>query len=254
MLLIRCPSCLTELDTPADRLGESIRCSRCQTEFVANAPDGSVGAEPAVHPRTDDLDTQDGSVRRQGRGRRRRFAIYLVVFLLLAVAGNWLIAVLNTPIRFSDSAWHEHAIPDGSASVDVPVTMSPEYYEDAGFGATIHKDSWESSGLKNAWFGFGVIDYPASDPITLEEVFRNQRDEYVRTNGGGVREQDLTVQDCPAKEFQAGDWVSTRTVYRIVFLQEASRKRFFLVLAGGRALSETDRSKFIESFRIKSRK
>jgi LSD1 subclass zinc finger protein len=271
--LVTCPSCRTELDVPADWLGDSIRCSDCQAEFVARAP---ARARPSARPRDDEddrprrravYDDDDDEDDRPRRRRRRpqkgggagKVLLILggVGLLILLVCGGgigWFVVSIGKPMTFAESDWRDHPVPDGAASVQVPVAMKPDPIPSPGFGVTVHKDMWEASGLKDAAFAFGVVDCPAGNPITLEEVYRDERDEVVDiVDGRIVSERNLTVQGCPAKEFEFASG-NAHGVYRIVFLQERTRKRFFLIMAGGRNMTAADRSKFIESFRIKTRK
>lgn len=259
MPLISCPSCRAELDIPADWLGESITCSDCQTEFVARA---SARPRSAPRPRLDDDEDDDDRPRRRRPPKKSSTGPTLLILgglglLVLLVCGGgigWFVVSLTKSVTFKESDWREHSLFDGGATVQVPVTLTPDPILNPGFGVTAHKDRWEAAGIKDAAFAFGVIDCQANNPITLDEVYSEERDEIVKVvQGRVVNERTLTIQGCPAKEFEVAAGNAT-VVCRYVYLSERNRKRFFVIMAGGRNMTAADRAKFIESFRIKTRK
>jgi hypothetical protein len=252
--LVQCPNCRTELDIPADWVGESIQCGVCQTEFVARP-------RPTARPRRDD-DYDDRPRRRRrpkqkGGGGKLLLILGGVGLVLLLMCGGgigWLVYSFIKPIEFAESAWNEYTFPDGGASVHVPVPLSNHPMPNPGFGITTRKDSWVAPGPKDAAFVFGVIDCPADNPVTLEDMYGAERDEVVKSvKGRVVSERSLTAQGCQAKEFEFSSG-EAHGLYRLVYLQEQDRKRFFMIMAAGRNISPADRSRFVESFKIKSRK
>lgn len=265
MPFVRCPACDEEMEIEADWYGRRVACPSCDKQFVARRPGEAEDDEEDARSRRrtraweDDDEEDDRPLRKKkhrperpmpmGRGTKQLIltaAIVGPILLMCLGCGGWLAYLIFAPVSYPEP-WVAHALPDQSYSVrfpQVPTTADPV----GGFGISGTGTKWilEEPGTADSACAFGYIDNAVEpfDQWFQEDVRGIQREIGVSASSPKA----VTAAGLSGKEveFKVGP---TKVVYRLFDASDGRQKRFILVMAGGRNLSEADRNKFLDSLK-----
>jgi len=191
--------------------------------------------------------------------RKKSGGSWLPILIILGIlvmccggGGYWVYSEANEPVKFEDSAWKDYSISDGSCSAKFPAPPVNEPLYGTP-GVTGNKQIYNATGLKDAAMLLGYIDYSNPYAGLFERACQLERDEIKSAiNGRVVRETPIRVQGFEAKEYEFESQGVT-IIYRLIHMPGQFKTRIIMLMAGGRNLSVADRTKFIESFKVKGK-
>lgn len=263
MPFVHCPACDEEMEIEANWYGRKVACPSCDKQFVAHRPGEAEDGEQHDRARRrtraweDDDEEDDRPLRKKkhrperpmpmGRGTKQLIltaAVVVPILLMCLGCGGWLAFTIFAPVSYSEP-WVTQALPDQSYSVQFPKAPSSEPMGDLFNGNTGVKYVYDGDMPNAEEFAFGYLD----GALDFDTVYRLELDNMRRTIGAKVaKERDVTSAGCRGKEAELSVG-GAKVVYRILDASEGGRRRYLLVLGGGRKVSETDRNKFLDSLK-----
>jgi hypothetical protein len=259
---VSCPGCDEVIEIEPDWYDRKVACPSCGERFVVRRPgdDDEPPARPrkkvVADPDEDDEDDRPRKKKRRakreeppmpmGRGTKQLILVGAIVgpiLLMCLGCGGWVAWELFGPVRYPDP-WVSQSLPDGSFTVQFPKPPDSSPVGEGHGGAVGVKYLYEGD-LPNAEeFAFGHLD---GGPYDFDTTYRMEMDNLRDLMGAKVtREREVTSAGCRGKEMEltAG---GAKVVYRILDASANGRRRYLLVLAGGRKVSDADRTKFLDS-------
>lgn len=262
MPTVRCPGCDDGIEIEPDWYGRKVACPTCEYRFTPRRP-GRVGADDEPDPPAGRRRAREGGEGEEDRPRKRkrrerplpmsRGMRQLILFgsigggILLCCLGcvGWLGYQIWGPMDYS-VGWTTQSLEDGSYSAQFP--RSPK--EDTPSGVAIGgrgKTYVVLEKLPNdAVFALSVFDDP---PQSFDEAYAAIRSEILdRTQAKVSREGAVTAAGCSGQEVDLAAGPTKLTV-RLLDASRNGRRRYLLMMAGGRNVSDADRRKFLDSLK-----
>lgn len=262
---VNCPSCDDAIEIEPDWYGRKVACPSCGERFVARRPGEEADDERPARPRKkkvvvdEDEEDEDDRPRKKrkkreeppmpmGRGTKQLILVSAIlgpILLMCLGCGGWVAWAVYAPVSYPDP-WVSQSLPDGSFSMQFPKPPSSDPMG-GGFGGGTGVKYLYDGDLPNAEeFAFAHLD---GSPLSFDEVWQVEMDS-MRTEVGAkvTREREVTAAGCRGKEAEmtAG---GGKMVYRILDASQGGRRRYLLILAGGRKVSDADRTKFLDSLK-----
>ncbi len=263
---VRCPACDEDMEIEADWYGRKVACPSCDTQFVARRPGEAAddADEPDARPKRrrawdEDDDEPDDRPKKKvkkkskpvpmGRGTRQLIlaaAILGPILLVCLGCGGWGAFVIYSPVKYPDP-WVTQPLPDGSYSMQFPRRpQSDNSGDEFGFGGSGTVFTLEEDGAKDGVFVFGFTD-GLDEPldVAFQEVIRQIK---VDTKAKASAPRLVTSAGLSGKEveFTIG---GGKVIYRMLDASQGGRRRYVRVMAGGRSVSDADRTKFLDSLK-----
>lgn len=262
---VNCPSCDEVIEIEPNWYGRKVACPSCGERFVPRRP-GDDAEDPPARPRKkvvvdEDEEDEDDRPRPKrkkkkreepprpiGRGTKQLILVVAIlgpILLMCLGCGGWVAWLVYAPVSYPDP-WVSQSLPDGSFSMQFPEPPSSHPVGEGHGGAAGTKYLYEGD-LPNAEeFAFGHLD---GSPNDFETTYRMEMDNLRDLIGAKVtREREVTSAGCRGKEAELSAG-GAKVVYRILDASQGGRRRYLLVLAGGRKVSDADRNKFLDSLK-----
>ena len=257
---VRCPGCDEVVEIEPDWYGRKVACPSCDMRFVARRPGAPDEDEPDDRPKRrrawdddeDDDRPKKKAKRRErpqpmGRGAKQLLAVGVIGGgLLLCCLGcvGWGAFQVMAPVSYPEP-WVSQSLPDGAYSVRFPRRPVAEGGNDPlGGGTNDARYTLEADGVKDAVFVFGQLD---GTDLTLDAVLQEVIKEVKKETGAKASSpRPITSAGLSGKEveFTVG---GGKLIYRLLDASRGGRRRFVRVMAGGRSVSDADRTKFLDS-------
>lgn len=260
---VRCPACDEVMEIEPDWYGRKVACPSCDKQFVARRPGESDEDEPDERPKRrrawdEDEDEDDRPKRKRPKRRERPKPMSRGMNQLLLVGiigGGILLTVLGCcgfaayqvfkPVSYPEP-WVTQSLPDGSYSVRFPKPPSADSVGFGDFGE--HGTKWmtEEVGAADAVCMFGHVDNPS---LPFDQWFEEDvAGIKAEVNARSTTPKAVTAAGLSGKEveFKAG---GAKVVYRVFDASRGGQRRYIMVMAGGRSMSDADRTKFLDSLK-----
>jgi hypothetical protein len=274
--IIHCPSCDDPVEIDDDWYGRRIACPSCEHKFTPRrAGRGEREDDRPRRSRDRDAEWEDDRPRRRrsrdddGPPKKKGGVLWIVltlvgVFVVLPCVGciGFVVWVGTAKETFA-GPWADHTVgANAEVTASFPHTPSTKYLTVSGSSTTDMKGySNLNDGDKplDAEMAVGYVDYPAGTVGPLEkgypEIRREIEDRLIDNplaRPTVSRETSTTVSGYPAKEavYSEDDGGYTLRVIHVTGRPPGSTVRLVVVFAGGLALKEEDKQKFLNSVKI----
>ena len=272
MPIVPCPNCRESVEIEPNWYGRRVVCPSCEQRFLAERP-------------TDDRDDNDPRRRDDDddRPRRRRsrdddrpksggkgllIVLGVVGGLLLLVCGGcvgFIVYVNKAKVTF-DGPWSDQSVgPDTGVAVTASFPkpgISEPLFDLAGGGngsMIAYSNMDQDDSVKDAAFAIGYVDYPAGTANPLDKGYLALREQISERFVANPlmkpvikKESSTTVNGYPAKEveYAEDDGSFTLRVIHVNDRPKSAAPRLGVVLAGGTAMKDADKQKFLQSVKI----
>jgi hypothetical protein len=270
--IIHCPSCNDPVEIDDDWYGRRIACPSCEHTFTPRRP----GREERDDDRPRRREYEDDRPRRRSRAyddgppRKKGNAVLWIVlslvgvFVVLPCAGCiGFVVWMNTAKDTFAGTWTDHSVgANGEVTASFPKTPSSKYITVSGSTTSEVKGFSNVNDANNPLdveVAIGYVDYPAGTAAPLEKGYAEIKREAERViidnpllNPTVARETTTTVSGYPAKEAVYDDDTGGYTL-RVIHVNDrppGSTVRLVIVFAGGTAMKEEDKQKFLNSVKI----
>lgn len=260
---VPCPACDERMEIEADWYGRKVACPSCDKQFVVRRPGSDDDDEPDDRPKRrrayDDDDEDDDRPKKKKKKRPRPMGRGTRQLLVAAVIGGgillcclgcfgWGAFQFFGPMDYS-RPWVSVANPDNSFSAQFPRSPDSDTDPNEVIGGQGKTYTLAEDGVKDAAFVFASLD---DSHLSFDDAYRAEVDNImmeVKSDGAKLKEERaITVAGCPGKEavIVAGP---TKVVFRLIDASQGGRRRYLIVMAGGRNVSDADRNKFLDSLK-----
>lgn len=284
MPVLHCPSCDAPVEIDADWYGRRIACPNCEHKFTPRRPgredrddrDGDRGYDDRPRRRDESDDRDDRPRRRRSReyddGPPRKkgnatlwivLSLVGVLVVLPCVGCIGFVVWAGTAKETFAGPWTDHTVgTNGEVSASFPKTPSSKFITVSGSSASEVKGFSNVNDANNPLdveVAIGYVDYPAGTAAPLDKGYAEIKREVERAiidnpllNPTVAREATTTVNGYPAKEAVYDDDTGGYTL-RVIHVTDrppGATVRLVIVFAGGTAMKEEDKQKFLNSVKI----
>jgi hypothetical protein len=261
---VNCPNCDESIEIEPDWYGRKVACPSCGERFVPRRP-GEDAEDPPARPRKkvvvdDDEEDEDDRPRPKrkkrpepprpvGRGTKQLILVVAIlgpILLMCLGCGGWVAFQLFGPMNYS-APWVNVATPDGAFAVQFPRSPEQENDTNAVLGGRGPSYVLSEDLPADAVFVFACVD---DSHLGFDDAYRAEIDgimREVKSEGAKLQEEKaVTSAGCRGKEAVITS-KTAKVVFRFLDASERGRRRYLIVMAGGRNVSDADRTKFLDS-------
>lgn len=263
---VPCPNCPESVEIDADDYGRRVACPSCGHRFVAERPfDRRDDDDDRPRRRRSRSDADD---RPRSGSKVVGIVLAVLILVLLLVCGGCVgfLIYLGTAKESFDGPWSDQNVSSQDVAIvtaSFPRTGISESLNDPAGGGTgtmiAYSNMDQGNSVKDAVFMIGHVDYPAGTANPLDKGYLPIRQEVAErfvsnplTKPVIKKESTTTVNGYPAKEVEYADDDGGFTL-RVIHQNDrpkGSAQRLIVVLAGGTAMKDPDKQKFLQSVRI----